>query len=125
MSEHPLYVTTVDSKGNVFPSLRACARAYGRHHKAVSYHLNAHGNLDRLGMGQARPGTQNAAKPFAIGSVTWPSMTKAAKDLGLTMASLRRRVSPNASPALKDDLFARLMARQAKPKKTRKVEEAF
>ncbi|AKG94563.1 hypothetical protein Shpa_53 [Paracoccus phage Shpa] len=102
-------VPVIDAKGQAYPSVRACARAYGVHRQVVSYHLDTYGDLSRLGMGQRRVNPQNAAKPVRIGPLSWPSATAAAADLGLSLSQLRRRMAPDASPALRDDLIRLVM----------------
>ena len=98
------------SDGNtVYPSQVAAAAALGTIPKMIRYHLDAHGDLSKLGSGQSRPNCQNAAKPIDLFGVSFPSRVSAAAALGLTVNSLVRRMSPAAKPAMRDDLMRRAM----------------
>jgi hypothetical protein len=107
-------VPVIDAKGRSYPSITACARAYGVHRKVVAYHLDTHGNLRLLGTGNRRKGLKNAAKPIKIGGKVWPSQVAAAADLGLSRAQLIRRMAPDASPDLRDDLIRLVMQAEAR-----------
>ena len=111
---HPLYVPVIDAKGRRYPSIRACARAYGVHRRTVAYHLDTYGNLERLGMGPVRINPQNRAKQIKIGAHTWPSRTAAAKDLNVHAATVHRWTRPNATPEMREKLFHALMAFEAR-----------
>lgn len=107
---HPLAVRIIDKHGREFPSIRACARAYGVNRLVVSYHLNTHGHLERLGTGQSRPGGNSAGKKVVFGNHSWPSVTAAANEIGISRTRLYRWLRPNASAAMRDMLMAAVMA---------------
>lgn len=107
---HPLYVQTIDKHDRKFPSIRATARAYRVSRMTVAYHLDTHGDLSRLGMGNRRINPQNAAKQTVLGPHSFPSRVKAAKALGISLSQLNRWTNANASPAMRDMLMAALMA---------------
>ena len=111
---HPLYVPVIDAKGRRYPSIRACARAYGVHRRTVAYHLDTYGNLERLGMGKARINPQHRAKPMNLGAYTWSSRTAAAKDLNLDATTLFRWTRPSATPEMREKLIHALMAFEAR-----------
>ena len=104
-----ILVPVIDQNGKKHPSIRACARAHSVNRLTVAYHLDQHGDLSRLGLGQSRPGTQNAAKPIRIGQHEYPSRVRAAEALGISVSQLNRWTSPKASPAMQDMLLAAVM----------------
>lgn len=114
---HPLYVPTIDASGKLFPSIRAAAREHGVSPFTISRHLNRHGDLTRLGMGQSRPGCQNASKPFHIGDRVFPSRLRAASELGISPSQLYRWTRKNASASMKDRLLVAIMAYDAKDRR--------
>lgn len=106
---HPLYVRVIDKQGREYPSIRACARAHGVNRRTVAYHLDTHGNLDRLGVKPRQVNPQYAAKPVTLGAHRWPSRKQAAASLGLSVSQFNRWTHPNATPLMRDMLLAALM----------------
>lgn len=111
---HPLYVPVIDAKGRRYPSIRACARAYGVHRRTVAYHLDTYGNLERLGMGQVRINPPSRAKQVKLGANTWPSRAAAADAMNISAKTLLRWTRPNATPEMREKLFHALMAYDAR-----------
>lgn len=100
----------ITSDGERYPSQKAFASAAGIVAPVVSYHLNTHGNLDRAGRGQSRPGCQNAAKPTRLGAQEWPSRVAAARDLGMPASTLSHMLKQQHQPAYQEKLFAALIS---------------
>lgn len=110
---HPHCVPTIDATNTMHPSITAAARAHGVNRMTVAYHLNTHGDLSRLGRGNARPGCQNAAKRTVIFGREFPSRVAAAKALGISIDQLKRWTRPDASNAMRDMLVAAMMRAEA------------
>ena len=73
-------------RGREYVGMRSVARAAGVTKAAVRYHLERHGNLDRLGAGQSRKGYPGW-RPGNIAPVDkfgrhWPSQRALAREVG-------------------------------------------
>ena len=70
-----------------FKTQNDAAAAFGVSKSAISYHLNTHGNLDRL---WTRSGGKNGGlkKPINIGGRSWPSRSALDRHLGLRIGTV-------------------------------------
>lgn len=82
-----------------FGSQLAAARAIGKSKSAITYHLNRHGNLDRLG---AQPGGPNNSrcKPVRVGPQEWPSRSALDRALGVPLGTVSRWIRSGEVDAL-------------------------
>ena len=73
----------------VYQSQTQAALAAGVAQSTISWHLNKHGNLDRLG---GKPGGPNngRCKPVRIGKREWPSRSALDRYLGVSCGSVHR-----------------------------------
>ncbi|MFG6083901.1 hypothetical protein ACEUZ9_000136 [Paracoccus litorisediminis] len=98
-------------RGRIYVGVRAVAQAAGVTEHTVSYHLNRHGNLDRLGV--ASGGNNGACgKPVELFGRCWRSRTALADYVGRSDSRVSRWIRVGRS----DLLLAALMradARQA------------
>lgn len=94
--------------GQNFPSQRAAGRELGVSGSTICYHLNAHGNLDRLGCppGGAAPGR---CKPISVYGRTWPSNSALARYVGVRPQMLHNWIRRGQM----DRLLAALMVADA------------
>ena len=93
----------------VFKSQSAAARALGVSTSTISYHLNRHGDLSRIG--KPRGGTTGGNKvPVRIGPRTWPSRSDFFRYLGITEGVGRNWIRCGYA----DRLLAALMAADAR-----------
>ncbi|WP_108500506.1 hypothetical protein [Paracoccus indicus] len=76
-------------RGKAFASQVKAALAAGRSKSTISYHLNQHGNLDRLGAKPGRPNTSRC-KPVRVGSHEWPSQSALDRALGVPAGTVSR-----------------------------------
>lgn len=73
--------------GEVYPSQAELARRLGTTTRLIRYHLDRHGNLDRLGKGRGSAQKLGApisanivpAKTVTVGGRTWPSISAFAR----------------------------------------------
>jgi hypothetical protein len=103
------HMTPVRYGRKVYPSIRALARKLGCPAVSLGYHLQTHGNLDRFGLGKAH-GQVRITKETRIGGVSFESRKAAAEALGIAYSTLRIWISPDATPAQRDQLAERLLA---------------
>lgn len=101
-------------RGREYVGMRAVARAAGVTKAAVRYHLERHGNLDRLGAGQSRKGypgwrSGNFAPVDKFGR-HWPSQRALAREVGRPEGT----VSWWIREGYDDRLLAALMAADAR-----------
>lgn len=82
-----------------FRSQLEAARAAGKSKSAITYHLNRHGNLDRLG---AKPGGPNNSrcKPVRVGAQEWPSQSALDRALGVPAGTVSRWIKAGNVDAL-------------------------
>lgn len=82
-----------------FRSQLEAARAAGKSKSAITYHLNRHGNLDRLG---AKPGGPNNSrcKPVRLGAQEWPSQSALDRALGVPAGTVSRWIKAGDLDAL-------------------------
>nr|WP_111299388.1 hypothetical protein [Paracoccus saliphilus] len=82
-----------------FGSQLEAARALGKSKSAITYHLNRHGSLDRLG---AKPGGPNNSrgKPVRVGPQTWPSRYALDRALGVPLGTVSRWILAGEADAL-------------------------
>jgi len=78
-------------RGQIYVGLRAVAEAAGVTEHTVSYHLNRHGNLDRLGVVSGGNGGACGKVVNAFGR-SWPSRTALAAHLGRSDSRVSRWV---------------------------------
>lgn len=85
-----------DKHGNVWPSESACARAYGLAPSTVAYHLETHGNLDRMaGLQRHHYGAIATSKPFEIDGRRWASHSELARKVGVDRVTVGRWLKHN------------------------------
>lgn len=82
-----------------FSSQLEAARSAKRSKSAINYHLDRHGNLNRLG---AKPGGPNNSrcKPVRIGGQEWPSQSALDRALGVPLGTVSRWIKAGAIEAL-------------------------
>ena len=82
-----------------FSSQLEAARSAKRSKSAINYHLDRHGNLDRLG---AKPGGPNNSmgKPVRIGGQEWPSQSALDRALGVPLGTVSRWIKAGQLDAL-------------------------
>ena len=82
-----------------FSSQLEAARSAKRSKSAINYHLDRHGNLDRLG---AKPGGPNngQSKPVRFGGHEWPSQSALDRALGVPLGTVSRWIKAGALEAL-------------------------
>lgn len=78
-------------RGVVYPSQRTAAQALGVSDFAISMAISE-GREDRAGMGQHRGGNHVLARPVYMNDKRWPSMTDAARALGVSVAAISTAV---------------------------------
>jgi hypothetical protein len=71
-----------------FPSIKAAARAKGVSPRLISYHLDTHGNMDRMGKGPHKRG--GGTEPIWIRRKLYPSHTAAAEALGVSRVMISK-----------------------------------
>lgn len=77
--------------GRIYVGTKAVAEAAGVGTGTVSYHLNTHGNLDRLGHGNARHfRAPVSSKPVNIGPRAFPSRRDLARAIGVNDSTVSR-----------------------------------
>lgn len=96
----------VDKNGTWYPSQRAFLKAAGIAMPTLQYHLNRHGNLNRVGMGNSRPGNRSAARKTRVGCRSFVSRKAAAEWLGISIYQFNRWTRASASPRCRDMLMA-------------------
>ncbi len=104
----------VDKHGKWYPSQRAFLRASGIAMPTLQYHLNRYGNLDRVGMGNSRPGNQARAVPTRVGPHEFRSQVAAAAWLGISVHQFKRWTKPDAKPLFREMLMAACIAATAR-----------
>lgn len=89
-------------RGEVYPSIRAAARALGVTHSTVlkAYHA---GRLDGVGLGESYP----RAMPVRIRGVVYPSVTAAAAALGVGPSAISQALARGAEDRVGLKLSAR------------------
>lgn len=101
-------------RGKEYPTLTALSKASGRALPTIIHHLNHHGNLDRLGLGQqGKPGNRSKSKPVKVGPYEWPSRSAVARELGVTPSTVSRWLSEDAPQHRRDKIMALAMRRAA------------
>lgn len=73
-----------EAQGRSFSSQAEAARAFGVSTSVIHYHLQRHGNLDRLGA-PAGGGKGGGRKPVRVGVHEWPSRAALANHLGMSV----------------------------------------
>lgn len=75
------------------------ARSAKKSKSAINYHLDRHGNLDRLG---AKPGGPNngQSKPVRIGGQEWSSQSALDRALGVPLGTVSRWIKAGQLDAL-------------------------
>lgn len=101
-------------RGREYHGMRAVAEAAGVTKSAVRYHLETHGNLDRLGAGQSRKGypgwrSGNFAPVHKFGRY-WPSQRALAREVGRPEGTVSWWIREGHD----DRLLAALMAANAR-----------
>ena len=109
-------------RGVVYPSIAAAAAAVGVDPSTISKSLARQGDADGCGLGANAPrrkyrGTATYQRPVTIHGVSWPSVTAAAADLGMTRDAMSKRLHRPMTPAISDDLLGRVMRWQAQQRK--------
>lgn len=82
--------TPVEVRGQLFPSLTACARHFGISVQAVSAALDA-GRADFIGTRRRH----YCAQPVAINGERFPSIAAASRATGIPASTLQQRVRAN------------------------------
>lgn len=107
----------LDTNGNtcqvgtdVFRTQQEAARASGKAKSTISWHLNKHGNLDRLGGKRGGPAPK-LCKPVRVGTREWPSRSALERYLGVASGTVHRWINGNRMDCL---LAALLRADEAK-----------
>jgi len=91
-------------RGKAYPSIRAAAQAIGVTERWAYRNLQLKGHLEEAG--RARFGNRNARRtPVRIYGFEFSSMTDAGRALGMNRNSVRRALSPDASPADRERLY--------------------
>jgi len=108
MSEPGIYLW----RDQVYIGLRAVARAAGVTEHTVSYHLNRHGNLDRLGVVSGGNGGACGKVVNAFGR-SWPSRMALAAYVGRSGSRVSRWIRQGRT----DLLLAALMAADRRAEK--------
>jgi|GEM_PF-1889160 len=108
MSEPGIYLW----RDQVYVGLRAVAEAAGVTEHTVSYHLNRHGNLDRLGVVSGGNGGACGKVVNAFGR-SWPSRMALAAYVGRSDSRVSRWIRQGRA----DLLLAALMAADARAAK--------
>lgn len=97
-----------------YHGIRAVASAAGVTPHVVSYHLNRHGNLDRLGIGRVGnwPKDGRGARKRAVERFgrEWPTMTDLARYVGRPVTTVKLWLDNGDD----DRIFAALMAADAR-----------
>lgn len=97
-----------------YHGIRAVASAAGVTPHVVSYHLNRHGNLDRLGVGSQcgwpKDGRGARKRPVERFGRSWPSMSDLARHLGRPVTTIKLWLDTGDD----DRLLAALMAADAR-----------
>ena len=102
-------------QGRIYPSLSALCRSTGLSRSAVNYHVRRYGHLDYAGVGRGGRVVDNGmSRSVAVGPMSWPSISAAARDLGVPMTTLYNWLSPKASPEQRQRLLARVMSAHAR-----------
>ena len=101
-------------RGQTYIGIAAVACAAGVQPHVVSYHLNRHGNLDRLGIGRVNnwPKDGRGARRRAVEMFgrEWPSMSDLARYIGRPVTTVKLWLDNEDD----DRLFAALMAADAR-----------
>lgn len=95
---HGVEPAPVRVRGKVFPDVKAAARRFNVSEETIRCAINR-GREDFVGLGQSRKHstahigrTANNGIPVEIGPHRWPSIVRAALDLGVGATSLRERI---------------------------------
>lgn len=77
-------------RGKEYIGVEAVAAAAGVKHNVVSYHLNRHGNLDRLGIGRTCNFPKSTGKKINVLGREWASRAEMGKYLGVHGSTVGR-----------------------------------
>lgn len=78
-------------RGTVYPSQAAAARALGVHPQTICQALQR-GTEDRIGLCKAQ-GTSGPHRPIMMNGTTWPSISAAARGIGVHPANVYKALA--------------------------------
>ena len=95
-------------RGKIYIGQKAVAEAAGVTQGVVSWHLNTHGHLDRIGLGPSN--AHLPRRPVDLFGRSWPAMSEMARALGLPLSPAKAWLDKGHT----DRLLAALMAADAR-----------